>query len=428
MKIAFYLNNANIAETDFSKVEDGNPGVGGSEYSCVYIANELCKRGNIDTILLADKESKFPSALKYFVCGNLLNSIKQFYGIVDVFVIDSKRFDLYLASKYPKAKFILWLNNRMSTMDMRKCSELDNIICLLHVGREMYDLYRDASFFGKMTYIYNAISLNILKKYPILQPFDERENRVAYIGSLVPSKGFHLLAKAWPKVLQVVPDAELEVIGSGKLYNQTTKLGKYGIAEKSYEDSFMPYLTDKQGNILHSVHFRGIMGVEKYDILSNCKIGVPNPSGFTETFGYTAVEMEMMGCAVTTMKCPGYIDTVYDVNQLYNTPSQLADYLIRLLKKTSSIDYTSTLKYIKNNFTIEAVIPHWEHLLIGIQTVYPPSSRSNYHCKNLKEFIRIHIPDLAKKHIPCIETIYTGKIPRKYQNVKKRIHNIITHV
>lgn len=79
-----------------------------------------------------------------------------------------------------------------------------------------------------------------------------------------------MIAKAWKTVLAAVPDAKLNVIGAGNLYDRNSKLGKYGIAEESYENSFMPYLTEKfeedgeiKERILPSVKFWGLMGVEK---------------------------------------------------------------------------------------------------------------------------------------------------------------------
>ena len=417
MKVAFYLNNEKIYKTDFSDIEKGNPGVGGSEYLCVLIANELCKRNNIDTILLADKDSIFPKTLKYSVCGNLSNSLKRYHNIIDIFIIDSKKFDFKYAYNYPNTKFILWINNKMDFDKMKKCIKISNIIKLVHVGREMYDLYRDTLIFPKTTFIYNAVSLNSLKYYSNLASITERDNIVVYIGSLIPSKGFHLLAKAWPKILKAVPDAKLFVMGSGSLYNRNMKLGIYGIAESSYENVFMPYLTDNDGKVLHSVHFLGIVGREKNDILSKCKVGVPNPSGVSETFGYTAVEMQIMGCAVTTIKCPGYIDTVYNTQYLYDNPSQLVDNVVKLLKNYSPIDYKSTLEYVINNFSIDSVVLQWEKLILDGCKIYPPSPRSNFRHKRLKEWIRLYIPDYIKKYIPHIDLFYENKFYYKFKRI-----------
>lgn len=421
MKVAFYLNNTNISDVDFTHIEDGNPGVGGSEFSCVLIANELCKRNNIDTILLVSKDGKFPSTLKYTICENLIQAIKKYHNTIELFILDSKYFNDSIAKEFPSTKFMLWVNNKMNLKIMQRYAAMPNIIKFIHVGREMYDLYRDSWMFSKMTYIFNAIPLSFLDKMkPVL--LEQRSNKVIYIGSLIPTKGFHLLAKAWPQIVKAIPNAELFVIGSGKLYNRNAKMGYYNIAEKSYEDIFMPYLINEKKEILDSVHFMGILGKAKYKIMKECKVGVPNPSGISETFGYTAIEMALMGCLVTSMKCPGYIDTIFETNHLYTNSHQISQYVINLLNQNNCDEkYKVELQYIINNFSIDSVIPKWEDLLLNYEKefIYPPSLRSSYHHKKIKEFIHLHIPNHIKKHLPCIESFYTNKLYRKYFSITK---------
>lgn len=414
-RIAFYLNNKNIPNIDYSDIKKGNPGIGGSEYLCVLFASELSKRNIFDIILLADEDSVFPKHLKWEKCGNLKNAIVKYKSKVDFFIVDSKYFDIQYAKDNVDAKFILRINNTMKWHDMLECVNIPNIIKLVHVGREMYDLYRDARIFPKTTYIYNAVSFEPLNNRTLI-PISERKNRVVYIGSIVPNKGFPLLAKVWKEVLKEVPDAELFVIGSGKLYSSSAKLGKYGIAEESLENQFIPYITDDKGNLLTSIHFMGIMGAEKYDIVSQCKVGVPNPGGLSETFGSTAVEMAMMGCYITTKYCPGYIDTVYDNSLLYKNNEKLKDNIVYLLKGNYSQDYDNMISYYKSNFSLDVIIDKWIDLLlspyeINIERLSP---RSNYQMKKLKEWIRKYVPDVIKKYIPTIEHIYRSKFFRTY--------------
>ena len=91
-----------------------------------------------------------------------------------------------------------------------------------------------------------------------------------YLGSLVPQKGFHLLAKIWLKVVERVPNARLVVIGSGKLYDSNAQLGDWNIADKNYEDKYIkPFLVDiESGNPHASVKLMGKMGLEKKELLS----------------------------------------------------------------------------------------------------------------------------------------------------------------
>ena len=80
-------------------------------------------------------------------------------------------------------------------------------------------------------------------------PFNGRGNNVVYIGSIVPLKGVHLLTRVWKKVLSSVPDAQLFIIGSGKLYDSKAKLGPFGIAEIFYEKKLLKHILSQTQQI-----------------------------------------------------------------------------------------------------------------------------------------------------------------------------------
>ena len=71
--------------------------------------------------------------------------------------------------------------------------------------------------------------------------------------------------------------------------------------------------------------------------------------------------MEMMGCLVTTIKCPGYLDTVYDKSNLYNDTAELKSFIIRLLKE-NTLDYNATLNFI-SEFNVDKITNQWLRLL-----------------------------------------------------------------
>lgn len=142
---------------------------------------------------------------------------------------------------------------------MADCANIKRVV---FVGRQQYDQYIDHRICKKATYVFNMF-YGKLAQY---QRKDDYEKIVTYMGSIIPSKGFHILAEQWKKIVEQVPDAELYVIGSGSLYSKGARLGEYGIADSEYEKRFVPYLTDEQGKILNSVHFCGVLGQEKYEI------------------------------------------------------------------------------------------------------------------------------------------------------------------
>jgi glycosyltransferase involved in cell wall biosynthesis len=407
MKIGFHLNNSTLHTIDYRNILEGNPGVGGTEYAIISIATLLSRRNNqIDVVLYAQNKDLFPENLCVEFVTDINDAvIKAIEQNIQILVVNYKELDDVIVLKYKEEmKFIIWCHNFVSKKKYDFYANQSNILRIVHVGREQCDLYRDHIAFEKSDYIYNGVSITAIDKYQSkLTPYDFRENNVVYIGSLIKVKGFHILAKAWKKVLKIFPDANLYVVGSGKLYDRNSTLGKWNIADSYYENKFMQYLIDKNGDILPSVHFMGIMGKDKNDLLLKCKVGAPNPSGISETFGYTAIEMQAMGCIVTTMRCPGYLDTVYKTGILYHSTSQLANSIIKVLQKKDNY-YKQVCDFIKDNFDINLIVSQWETLfencarkeiipLHDINQLINP----NYHCKKSKEIIR-----RLKRKIPLL--------------------------
>ena len=268
----------------------------------------------------------------------------------------------------------------------------------------MYDLYRDHKIYHKTTYIYNCVPSGNAREMVRSAPYHSRRNVVVYVGSLVPFKGFHLLAQAWPQIIEEVPDAEMYVIGSGKLYDKNSQLGEWGVAEESYEKSFMPFLT-QSGKIIPSVHFMGVMGEDKKEILLKSKVGVPNPSGITETFCLSAVEMQMHGCRIATINYPGYLDTVRN-GKLFGRRGNLAEVVVELLKSSDN-EYDKSMDYFEEKFSYDSVISRWEELLHTGEIHYSDKlTNIFYRYKWLKELLRIvkqYLPILY--HMPMLERV-----------------------
>jgi len=403
MQIAFYIENRTLTSIDFHNVSEGNPGVGGSEYMTAVIATLLSQRNNeIEVLLMVEAEGSFIPELKQVIVDDLedciikCNELSIDYLFFKHDMRNIHRGILELKDENikngKKTGLIPWCHNFAPYEALDYYTKNKSITRILCVGREQQDLYRDLKAFRKSDYIYNCISETALEKYYIYgHPFGKRKNCVTYIGAIGPQKGFHWLAEAWPIVLEEIPDAELYVIGSGALYSRDWTMGRYGIASKEYEEVFMPYLTDEKGAFLPSVHFMGIMGEEKNEILLQTKVGVPNPSGFSETFGISAVEMQAMGCKVATIKCAGYLDTVKN-GILYNQKSELAQSIISLLK-TNSNDYPLVKQFILENFSQKAIIKEWERFILDALPNNKHLHEINdnnmdFEHKRIKEFMR----------------------------------------
>lgn len=372
MHIGIYINNENIAGINCSNLLDGNPGIGGTEY-CILLLAQTYKiyYTNQKVTLFISKSGKLPKVDNYVTVTSLEElSTKAANEDVDILVVSAVYngkplpHSFFISIDQKKIKTILWGHNFYLNdfcNEVAKCSYIRGNV---FVGRQQYDRYVDHQIIRKSTYIYNM--------YPEVkeQRFSLKNHNVTYIGSLVPAKGFHLLAKAWKTILAQIPDAELNVIGSGKLYGRNAKLGEYGIADEEYENSFMPGLLDESGKILDSVHFLGVLGTEKKNIILSTAVGVPNPSGRTETFGISALDFESMAVPVVTIKKGGFLDTVIDkkTGLLYSSTDELASNILELLNdKEKNVAYGKSGHELAKKFVPEKIIRQWHNLFETIQ-------------------------------------------------------------
>ena len=387
-KVAFFLDNSNLLDKDYTCIVNGNPGVGGSEYEFLLVSYLLDQRQNgIECVLLHNSKIELPHTLHVYI-DNLGSACKycQTHGI-NTLVIDIKSFNKITLDKYCQGiDIVLWLHNSATYSSLNLFNKLPYIKKLVNVGREQLELYRDHMATLKSTYIYNIIPIKE-KSFYLSKMGDRNNHNVVYMGSLVPGKGFHLLAQVWKNVLKRVPDAQLYVVGSGKLYNSNAKLGKYGFAEESYEEKFMPYITDENGVILQSVHLMGVMNEDKYELLGKCKVGIPNPTGVSETFCICGLEMQLMGCNITTLYHPAYLDTIYNKSSLYKDPDQLVEYIINRLL-TNNDNYDDLYDFVSKTFNAENSISKWERLFHDFDSnVVEPISDNNYQLKKVKNVL-----------------------------------------
>lgn len=389
MNILFYLPNAGCADVDCRDLDSGNPGIGGTEYIIQATVLHVI-RSNInksfDFIFAAQATDNLNPELNAIKVIDL-NDCVRLYPDYIVFKYEPTEFEGIIdAVKGKDTKLIPWCHNFVKRSDLTilaNCKKVARIVC---VSEEQLHMYRDHKAFLKSSYVYNGMP--ILKEKQELPLYSSRPNEVTYIGSIVWFKGFHLLAQAWKKVVAAVPDAKLNVIGSGKLYDRRSMLGKYGIAEESYEKSFMPYITDDNGEIMPSVKFWGVLGAEKNAILKRTRVGVPNPSGISETFCITALEMQAMGCLVTTIDFGGFRNTVYaKTGLLFKNTDKLADCIIHLLRADNQ-HIEEFDDYLESNFAFEKVAKDWMRLFEGLESGNITTLRYNNSRKDNLMYLR----------------------------------------
>jgi glycosyltransferase involved in cell wall biosynthesis len=397
--IAFYFPNKSSHEVDCSDILSGNPGIGGTGYAMLLLAYSLALNDkDLHLTLYVDEEGLFSPNLKVKpikIWSDLAQKTTE--DNIQILVLihqpACKRNDT-LGNFAGDLKIIIWAHNFMSAGELSYYAHKKSVSRIVNAGYEQLDLYRDHAAFKKSTAIHNGINVeDIARQANAVAAYSLRPLNVTYAGNLIPVKGFHVLAKAWRQILKACPDAVLNVIGSGQLYDRNVPLGKYSIADAEYEKDFMPYLTDTNGKILPSVKFWGLLGDEKKKIMQQTRVGVPNPTGRSETFGYTAIELQAYGALVTTIKCPGYLETVCRASGiLYDNEKQLASSVIALLGKDEN-HYQTTIGFIASNFSIDKIDKQWRQLFGEVITnkansILPIRANTHYGLKRWKEINR----------------------------------------
>ena len=392
MRLGVYIDNTGIRDVDCSHPMFANPGIGGTEYSILLFVEAYKKYYAFNEIVLFTRcESKLPAVDEVVVISNTLDLPNAYVeNNCDVLLlsyssIDSIDIEKFLQeSNEQNIRIVFWGHNFYFKKDCDLISNCKSVKANVFVGKQQYDRYVDHKIINKSTFIFNMYPFNESKEREV------KENAVTYIGSLVESKGFHILASQWKKVLKKVPDAQLYVIGNGRLYSRDQVMGKYGIAESNYERIILAPLTENN-EIIKSVHFLGILGSEKKEIVLKTLVGVVNPTGKTETFGISAIDFESMGVPVVTIAKDGFLDTVIDnkTGLLFHSKKSLSKTIIKLLKNREKNNaFGEDAKRFSKRFDIEEIIPKWNQLFESVlkneQLDY--IKPSNFYFKNFKIF------------------------------------------
>lgn len=374
MRLGIFIDNRGISSVDCSNLLLGNPGIGGTAYSILLLCQVYKKAyPSVEVVLISTVKGIFPFVDKTIIVPDFSKAIDACVeNKVDIFVIrpviNAEPLCDELLNKISEkhVKTVAWAHNFYDAGFAKKIARNPFVVANVFVGKQEYDYYIDHEIIKKSRYIYNM--------YPIQNKQVRKYSdgvTVTYIGSLVKSKGFHILAKSWKNILKEIPEAQLYVIGSGALYSRNAKLGKYNIADENYEKMFMPYLLDEKKELLPSVHFLGNLGAEKDEYIMKTSVGVINPSGRTETFGISALDFESQAVPVVTIAYVGFLDTVkHDkTGLLYKHTDDISKMIIALLKdKERNEKMGNTGQILSRKFEPDKIIVDWNRLFTDIMS------------------------------------------------------------
>jgi len=370
--IGFFLRNNNLTDVDFSRPQEGNPGIGGREYMnslISYSISHFCI-DNYKVNLYSQAKVNTPKIQSLTIVETLEGAIsrasddKVDYFVLDVSISNSNVLSFIDAARNYKVKIIVRLGLLPNYQILCMLAESDWVVAVVCVEREVYEVIKDHEVSSKSLIMQNPIAIDSYVQGPV--PIFDRDLSVVYMGSLVPQKGFQRLARVWGDVLDKVPNAKLIVLGSGTLYGRDNKLGRWGVASESFEEVIRPHLSDKEGNLDKSVCFLGNLGKEKNIYLSKATVGIANPTGTTETFCLAAIEIQANYTPVIAGKIGGLFDTVSDqyTGYLIDSDEELKDKIIFLLKNKQKA-YQMGIngrEYVEHRYHFKKVAHRWASL------------------------------------------------------------------
>ena len=420
-----------MADVDCRKVDEGNPGLGGTQYMFWYICSQLSLRSNeINVLLYANAIDKMPPFLN---CRNISSNpelISQaLKDDIDILIVRGPYVadDFYDLITDTKIKVITWCHNYERYPEINKLVKCKNIVRNICVGKEQLDRLVDNPLYGKSDYIYNTIQFDL---YKTDDSVDKLDKSVCFLGSIIPEKGFHALARIWPEVEKKVPDAQLYVIGSGDYYNKKMKLGKYGIAYDEYEKSFVRYLLNNDNKLKSNVHFLGAMsGREKIELIKRMQIAVPKSTLTRETFNICAIEFEACGIPVVAGKKYSLLEVVSDgkTGLLFKNNKEFANDVIKLLTDSQCRELlgSNCADFVRVKFDENLVIEKWQKTIYevfnDIEVKHEPI-RDNL--SNNKKRIRI-LNSRIRCYIPFVPSVsWWEDLPH---SVKKSLKTIRKH-
>ncbi len=361
-RIAFFLDTRRIRSANLRDVDAGNPGVGGTEYMFFLVAAHLARTHQVSMYVTA--AGHHPPGIRSIVVRDMRESAvaMQSAGEDIVIIRESEVLPNRALLRSMPQSVVVWAHNYSNRRTLKVCAKLPGIARYLCVSREQYERLRGDDVIRKSDFVFNAV---VARTHPTeLQP--PTQDNVVYMGCLVKSKGFHVLARYWRDIVRAVPTARLHVVGTRRLYNEGAALGRLGLASARYERQFARYVTD-QGRPRADIIFHGLLGADKWRLLREAKVAVTNPTGVGETFGISAAEFGLLGVPVVTRNAGGPIDVVASgvSGILFDDEHDLPEAVVGLLRDEDRRAEMgrNAMARVRSRFDIEVVIHKWHQVI-----------------------------------------------------------------
>ena len=381
MKFAFYCNYNKEFNERIETLEEGNIGIGGTQYLFMLVVSNLQKKYGSSTnkyILLTNQKLNVSyNVLEY----EQVKDIKEAYkwceeNEYDYLIIRANDIISFQREeiKKSKVKFILWAHNYIGKRTEKITFLEKNIVKLICVSKQQYINMKTSIAYKKMTYINSCIGSYVDNKKedkPI-----KNTNKIYYIGAIEPEKGVHNVIEIFSKIYKKKNNVKLILIGGlGSLRAKNITLGKLQLSYPKYEEKLLELI--EKNNIKDKVEFLGVLdNREIKEIISkNPGIGLLSVSRplMGETFCMTALELESYGMPVVARDRKDGLRTSIKNQKtgfLEKTDKKIAKRIIEIINDNKRYEDMShnAIEYAKQ-FSITNIVDRWNKILLEINEV-----------------------------------------------------------
>jgi len=316
-----------------------------------------------------------------------------------------------------KTELVLWAHNGMDYFWLNTARRLPQAFKIVAVSDfQRYGMVGH-KIYPQTISIPNPAPADINWQKPLLD-FKPAIKQILYIGALKPSKGFHHLAKAWPRFRAQNPEFKLVVCGSGKLYDPSATLGMAGLTDTEYEHRILSYLG---GSLVSAnqlgVEFLGALPKARLreEVLRSWFVVVnPNLHGSFETFCCSAVEALSLGVPVVAARRGALVETVgHEIGGLlFRNSEEFLDMMDLMVKDIALRDRLALVGYshVTEAYSREKITQRWFDFFEG-HTIHPfcneisPWVTWRFHAK----LVHRALPEWAGIALRCVKN-YLGKL------------------
>ncbi len=316
---------------EFASVPYRNPGIGGSEHYFLVLAHRLSltsDRGFVTVLFTGVHPSMkgYENPNLTFMPVDELVSLKEW----DIAIL-STGFLAKEASLMALSKRVIAVSHHPHDGHLEKLVGKSKPFAVVNLGRYQYlsntrrgvDHVRIPSFF-------------LVDETPKLDEVSRVPRLIGHISSLHPSKGFHVIARQWRKIVRRNRGVDLEVVGGASLYGHNENHPLLPTTQ-AYGEKLVKILGSnlKIGSNLQKgkVRFLGRVPGSIDSIVNRWSVALINPKGIGEADPATLRDLIRLGIPVVSSRRYGlseYMDyfpetTVKNARSIPSTVKRLLD-------------------------------------------------------------------------------------------------------